>query len=127
MGQKMKVTTVRFGEDLWATISAEAERAGVSASQFIREAALARAAAAAGARGLSPFEMTADPQGAPIEAADAAVEPGGAAIGPAGKLDPLEVRAAAMAVRAQSKQARRFAVEKRQARSLAARLPKRSA
>jgi len=47
----MKVTTVRFSEDLWDAIVSEAERAGVSASQFIREAALARAAAAAGARG----------------------------------------------------------------------------
>jgi hypothetical protein len=46
----MKVTTVRFSEDLWETISREAEIAGVSASQFIREAALTRAAAAAGAR-----------------------------------------------------------------------------
>jgi hypothetical protein len=51
----MKVTTVRFSEDLWETVSAEADRAGVSASQFIREAALARAAAAAGSRGDVPF------------------------------------------------------------------------
>ena len=49
--KRMKVTTVRFGEDLWAAIAAEAEQAGVSASQFIREAALARAAASAGTRG----------------------------------------------------------------------------
>src|SRR4051794_3403695 len=55
----MKVTTVRFSEDLWATIQAEAELAGLSASQFIREAALARAAAAAGARGETAFD--ADP------------------------------------------------------------------
>jgi hypothetical protein len=47
----MKATTVRFSDDLWAAVSVEAEIAGVSASQFIREAALARAAAAAGARG----------------------------------------------------------------------------
>ncbi|HEX6714535.1 MAG TPA: hypothetical protein VF066_14170 [Thermoleophilaceae bacterium] len=47
----MKVTTVRFSEDLWAAVAAEAALAGVSASEFIREAALARAAAAAGARG----------------------------------------------------------------------------
>lgn len=54
----MKVTTVRFSDELWATIQAEAELAGVSASQFIREAALARAAAAAGARGEAPFDVT---------------------------------------------------------------------
>jgi hypothetical protein len=47
----MKVTTVRFSEDLWNAVVKEAEHAGVSASQFIREAALARAAAAAGTRG----------------------------------------------------------------------------
>jgi hypothetical protein len=51
----MKVTTVRFSNDLWATIAREAEIAGVSASQFVREAALARAAASAGARGELPF------------------------------------------------------------------------
>ena len=52
----MKVTTVRFSEDLWAAVAAEAERSGVSASQFIREAALARAAAAAGSRGEAIFD-----------------------------------------------------------------------
>jgi hypothetical protein len=46
----MKVTTVRFGEDLWALLEFEAARAGVSVSQYIREAALARAAFAAGTR-----------------------------------------------------------------------------
>src|SRR3954464_11009465 len=52
----MKVTTVRFSEDLWAAVATEAERSGVSASQFIREAALARAAAAAGSRGEAIFD-----------------------------------------------------------------------
>jgi hypothetical protein len=51
----MKVTTVRFSQDLWDVVSMEAAMAGVSASEFIREAALARAAAAAGARGDMPF------------------------------------------------------------------------
>jgi len=46
----MKATTVRFGADLWARLEREAERAGVSVLQHIREAALARAAFAAGAR-----------------------------------------------------------------------------
>ena len=50
----MKVTTVRFGEDLWALLEAEAARAGVSVSQYVREAALARAAFAAGARADMP-------------------------------------------------------------------------
>ena len=52
----MKVTTVRFSRDLWDTVAEEAEQAGISASQFIREAALARAAAAASARGESAYQ-----------------------------------------------------------------------
>jgi mobilization protein NikA len=55
----MKVTTVRFGEDLWALLESEAERAGVSVSQYIREAALARAAFAAGSRAEAPSELLA--------------------------------------------------------------------
>lgn len=55
----MKVTTVRFGTDLWRLLEAEAAKAGVSTSQYIREAALARAAAAAAARGEGPFELLA--------------------------------------------------------------------
>jgi len=55
----MKVTTVRFGPDLWRLLESEAEYVGISASQYIREAALARAAAAAAARGHGPFEVLA--------------------------------------------------------------------
>jgi hypothetical protein len=55
----MKVTTVRFGSDLWALLESEAERVGVSVSQYLREAALARATAAAAARGEAPFELLA--------------------------------------------------------------------
>lgn len=55
----MKVTTVRFGDDLWRLLELEAELVGVSVSQYIREAALARAAAAAAARGTAPFELLA--------------------------------------------------------------------
>jgi hypothetical protein len=54
----MKVTTVRFGADLWRLLEAEAAYAGISVSQYIREAALARAAAVA-ARGHGPFELLA--------------------------------------------------------------------
>ena len=55
----MKVTTLRFGEDLWALLEREAARSGTSVSQYIREAALARAAFAAGARGEAPGELLA--------------------------------------------------------------------
>src|SRR5438034_5337169 len=56
MPRAMKVTTLRLGSDLYDLLEREAELAGVSVSQYIREAALARAAAATGARGESPFE-----------------------------------------------------------------------
>jgi len=53
----MKVTTVRFGEDLWRLLDGEAERLGISVSQYIREAALARAAAGVAARGADPVAL----------------------------------------------------------------------
>jgi hypothetical protein len=51
----MKITTVRSSVDLWRLLEVEAAVAGVSVSQYIREAALARAAAAAAARGEDPL------------------------------------------------------------------------
>lgn len=47
----MHQTTVRFGRDLWEALEKEAELAGVSVAQFIREAAVARLGYAAAARG----------------------------------------------------------------------------
>ena len=55
----MKSTTVRFGPDLWRLLEREAANAGVPVSQFIRDAALARAVAIAAARGEGPFELLA--------------------------------------------------------------------
>jgi len=55
----IKTTTVRFGEDLWRLLEHESALAGVSVSQYIREAALARAIAAAAARGTGPFDVLA--------------------------------------------------------------------
>jgi hypothetical protein len=43
----MHQTTVRFGRDLWEVLEQEAERLGVSAAQYIRDATLARLAYAA--------------------------------------------------------------------------------
>jgi GAF domain-containing protein len=40
----MRATTVRFGEDLWALLEQEAARQGVSAAQFVRDAAILRLA-----------------------------------------------------------------------------------
>lgn len=52
----MRATTVRFAETLWALVEREAQREGVSAAQFIRDASIMRAAYAMGRRGDPDFE-----------------------------------------------------------------------
>ena len=52
----MRATTVRFAETLWTLVEREAQREGVSAAQFIRDASIMRAAYAMGRRGDSEFE-----------------------------------------------------------------------
>lgn len=103
----MKVTTLRFGSDLWRLVESEAEQAGVSASQYIREAALARAAAAAAARGQGPFELLA---GAVREVRRDQTDPAARneterALAALARLTAAETRTTASAVRAQSQQA----------------------
>jgi hypothetical protein len=89
----MRATTVRFSEALWTLLEREAERDGVSAAQYIRDATILRTAYAMGRRGDPGFEealgRTADPgkrdDGAPgdadirrkalLEAAKAAEDP----------------------------------------------------
>src|SRR2546423_15668546 len=73
MPRAMKVTTLRMGTDLWALLEREAELTGVSVSQYIREAALARAAAASGMRGEPPFTTLVPGDG---DGASAAMPPG---------------------------------------------------
>jgi hypothetical protein len=48
-------TTLRFPEDLWRFLEQEAKSMGISVAQYVREAALARAAYDAGRRGDLPF------------------------------------------------------------------------
>jgi hypothetical protein len=52
----MRATTVRFSEALWGLLEREAERDGVSAAQFIRDATIMRTAYAMGQRGDPSFE-----------------------------------------------------------------------
>ena len=52
----MRATTVRFAEALWTLVEHEAQREGVSAAQFIRDASVMRAAYAMGQRGDPDFE-----------------------------------------------------------------------
>lgn len=54
----MRATTVRFGEDLWALLEAEAARNGVSAAQFVREATILRLGLLAGTRGDGAARVT---------------------------------------------------------------------
>src|SRR5436190_24298005 len=108
----MKVTTVRFSEDLWGALSREAALAGVSASQFIREAALARASAAAGARGELPFgsfSSTADEIAATVSPGALQRHDVQEALGLLTQAIAGDVRTDAEALRAQSRQSKRKA------------------
>ena len=60
----MHQTTLRFPEDLWRFLEDEAKSLGVSVAQYVREAALARAAYDAGRRGQPLFVDTAVIRGA---------------------------------------------------------------
>jgi hypothetical protein len=116
---KMHQTTVRFGPDLWQAMERECARLGVSAAQYLREAALARLAYTGGRAGFPAYEL-----------ALTRAEAGGTAAGslqspypePGGSSGPTTVWAAAGAVEtmtessaviAQSRQARAQAREVR--------------
>jgi GAF domain-containing protein len=47
----MRATTVRFGEDLWDLLEAEASTQGISAAQFVRDATIMRLGVISGRRG----------------------------------------------------------------------------
>jgi hypothetical protein len=53
---RMHQTTVRFGPDLWEALELECGHLGVSAAQYVREAALARLTYTAGRRGELGYE-----------------------------------------------------------------------
>jgi len=69
----MRVSAVRFGADLWQLLEDEATLVGVSVAQYVREASLARAVAAAASRGEDPHERLAAAarKATPTGAADA--------------------------------------------------------
>jgi hypothetical protein len=56
----MRATTVRFGDALWTLVEREANRDGVSAAQYIRDATILRTAYAMGQRGDPDFENAID-------------------------------------------------------------------
>jgi hypothetical protein len=47
----MRATTVRFGDDLWDLLEAEASAQGISAAQFVRDATIMRLGVISGKRG----------------------------------------------------------------------------
>ena len=59
-GMPMKVTTVRFSETLYAAIEEQAQREGISASQFIRESAILRLGQLMAQSGTSPSDADAE-------------------------------------------------------------------
>jgi hypothetical protein len=54
--RKMHQTTVRFGPDLWEEIELEAQRAGVSVAQYVRDSALMRVAYTRGREGDAHYD-----------------------------------------------------------------------
>lgn len=110
----MHQTTVRFGPDLWEALEVECARLGVSAAQYLREAALARLAYTAGRRGDSDYEEALARSGASTAAATP--ESRGTterAHASAAQLDSSEQVLAATAVTAQSEHVWRRAREVR--------------
>ena len=62
----MHQTTVRFGPDLWEALEAECARLGMSAAQYVREAALARLSYMAGQRGDKGYERALEEAGVAV-------------------------------------------------------------
>ena len=109
----MHQTTVRFGRDLWGVLEQEAERLGVSAAQYVRDATLARLAYAAARQeegGVSREAFAWAGEGGLAHGAGAPAESGAAQPAKPAKA-PLEERVkaqveSAAAVQAQGKLAR---------------------
>src|SRR3954465_1777650 len=57
-GMPMRATTVRFSEDLWELLEAEASQQGISAAQFVRDAAMMRLGTPSGRRGDTSAPLT---------------------------------------------------------------------
>jgi hypothetical protein len=54
----MRATTVRFGDDLWELLEAEAAAQGISAAQFVRDSAIMRLGIISGRRGDEEASLT---------------------------------------------------------------------
>jgi len=81
----MRATTVRFTDDLWGLLEAEAAANGVSAAQFVRDATIMRIAFTMGRRGDPQLTEALDRLGAAAPAEDAL----GSAVREPGRLEAL--------------------------------------
>lgn len=111
----MHQTTVRFTPDLWEALEVECGRLGISAAQYLREAALARLSYTAGQRGDRDY-------GRALAVAGAAAGPSSVPRAPDSRGEQIAAAAAAAAgdhkyltaaVAAQSERARERARELR--------------
>jgi hypothetical protein len=107
----MHQTTVRFGPDLWEALEAECARLGMSAAQYLREAALARLSYMAGQRGDKDYERALEDAGVALVHATSPADEGSAERRATAAIS--EQRRLATAVSAQGKRARSRARELR--------------
>jgi len=110
----MHQTTVRFGPDLWEALEVECVRLGVSAAQYLREAALARLAYTAGKRGDPEYELALARSGVTPGVAQESLAPAETAYARAAQSESSEQVLAATAVTAQSELVWRRAREVRE-------------
>jgi|SRR2546421_5582134 len=101
--RRMRATLVRFGPQLYEELQEEAAVAGVSVSQYVREAVVARIAYTAGQRGDKRYQL-------PVSGSAASAAAGSA------RTDSARIREEAAALRAENQQARRHRRETREKR-----------
>ena len=106
----MHQTTLRFTSDLWEALELECGRLGISAAQYLREAALARLSYTAGQRGDVEFERALVDAGAATATSDASHRRQDLEAR-AARADSSEPGSAAAAVSAQSEHVRRRSQE----------------
>jgi hypothetical protein len=104
----MHQTTVRFGPDLWDEIAVEAERAGVSVAQYVRDAALMRVSYTRGRDGDPHYQAALELIAAARADSDAFAE------STAARARSREVLEEALALASENRQARRHGREIRE-------------
>ena len=87
----MRATTVRFADDLWTLLETEAAAQGISAAQFVRDAAMIRLGALSAQRGDANSSVTLEDLAARAVARRRARDAGGSS--PAVVRDPARLEA----------------------------------